>query len=230
LKKEPLTTNGHKCTQTYLCAFVFICGLVFLARADIIDRIAVSVGNRVITVSDIEREIRVTAFLEGKKPDLSPAGKRATADKMIEQRLIQMELDTSHYPIPDSSEIEPILADFKARQFKAIEDYHRTLSEDGITEQDVKDELLWARRLMRFIGIRFRPGVRVADTDIQKYFDQTVAPAARAAHPGEPVAMEDYREQIEEKLAGDLADQEMNVWLVEARRRNEIIVHNEVFQ
>jgi hypothetical protein len=104
------------------------------------------------------------------------------------------------------------------------------LSADGITEQDVKDELLWARRLMRFIGIRFRPGVRVSDADIQKYFDATVAPAARAAHPGETVAIEDYREQIEEKLAGDLADAEMNVWLGEARRRNEIVVHNEVFQ
>lgn len=215
---------------SYLCSSVFICGCVLLARADIIDRIAVSVGNRVITVSDIEREIRVTAFLEGRKPDLSPAGRRATADKMVEQRLIQMELDTSHYPLPDPSEIEPILADFKARQFKTDADYRRTLSEYGITEQDVKDELLWARRLMRFIGIRFRPGVRVSDADIQKYFDQTVAPAARAAHPGDAVALEDYREQIEEKLAGDLADSEMNVWLGEARRRNEIIVHDEVFQ
>ncbi len=209
---------------------MFICGQIVFARADIIDRIAVSVGSRVITVSDIEREIRVTAFLDGTRPDLSPAGKRATAEKMIEQRLIQRELDTSHYPLPDPAEVEPILADFNARHFKDDQDYRRTLSGYGINEQDVKDELLWARRLMRFIGIRFRPGVRVSDQAIQKYFDETVAPAARAAHPGDPVALEDYRDQIEEKLAGDLADAEMNTWLTEARKRNEIVFHEEVFR
>ena len=41
-----------------------------LAQAVIIDRVAVSVGNRVITESDIVREIRVTAFLNGAEPDL----------------------------------------------------------------------------------------------------------------------------------------------------------------
>jgi hypothetical protein len=209
---------------------VFICGSIGFLHADIIDRIAVSVGNRVITSSDIEREIRVTAFLDGIRPDLSPAGKRATAEKMVEQRLIQRELDTSHYPVPDAAEIEPILADFKARQYKDDESYRRALAEYGITEQEVKDQLLWARRLMRFIGVRFRPGVRVPDTDIQKYFDEKVAPAARAAHPGENVSIEDYREQIEEKLAGDLADNEMNTWLAESRKRNEIVFHDEVFQ
>jgi hypothetical protein len=200
------------------------------ARADIIDRIAVSVGNRVITVSDIEREIRVNSFLDGVKPDLSPAGRRATAEKMIEQRLIQHELDTSHYPLPDPLEIEPILADFKAKHYKTDEEYRHALADYGITEQEVKDELLWARRLMRFIGVRFRPAVRVSDKEIQTYFDQTVAPAARATNSGEPVTLEEFHDRIEDKLTGDLADQEMNVWLTEARRRTEIVFHDEVFQ
>ena len=90
--------------------------------------------------------------------------------------------------------------------------------------------MLWAAPLMRFIGIRFRPGVQVSDTEVQKYFDQTVAPAAAGRPSRRAVAIEDYRDQIEEKLAGDLADAEMNVWLHEARNRNEIIVHDEAFQ
>src|SRR5260370_21045608 len=72
--------------------------------ADIIDRIAVSVGNRVITISDIDRETRVTAFINGVKADLTPAGKRATAERLVEQKLIQRELETSRYP--DAAELQ----------------------------------------------------------------------------------------------------------------------------
>ena len=207
-----------------------ICALfLFSARADIIDRIAVSVGNRVITASEIERQIRVSAFLNGTSLDLSPAARRATAEKLVEQRLIQRELDTSRYPLPDAGEIDPILDVFKSRQFPNGEDYRHALADYGITEQDVKDQLLWARRLMRFIGIRFRPAIRVSAQDVQKYFAGTVAPAARAANPTEPL-LDDYYSQIEEKLTGERADEEMNLWLAESRRRTEIIYHDEVFR
>jgi peptidyl-prolyl cis-trans isomerase SurA len=204
--------------------------LVIAAQATIIDRIAVSVGNRVITTSDIEREIRVNSFLDGTQPDLTPAGRRATAEKMVEQALIRRELETSRYPLPGPAEIEPVLADFKAKNYPDAAQYQAALAQYGITEQEVKDELLWQRTLLRFIQIRFRPGVQVSDDDIQKYFDQNVAPAARAAHPGQPVVLEDYRAGIEEKLTGDRVDQEMNNWLEGARTRNEIVFHEEVFR
>src|SRR5262249_48275559 len=74
--------------------------LVLGAWADLIDRIAVSVGNRVITRSDIERQIRVIAFQNGVQPDFSSANRHAVANKMIEQKLIQRELESSRYPAP----------------------------------------------------------------------------------------------------------------------------------
>lgn len=234
-ERTNLGASGGRAKAAGRRLFALVCGLccfvgASVAHADIIDRIAVAVGNRVITVSEIEREIRVTAFLDGTAPDLSPAARRATAEKMVEQRLIQHELETSHYPLPEASEIEPILADFKVKHFKSDDEYRAALAKDGITEQDVKDQLLWERRLIRFIGVRFRPAVRVSDKDIQTYFDSTVAPAARAAKPGDAVALADYHDRIEEKLTGDLADQEMNTWLAEARKRTEIVYHDEVFQ
>ena len=80
-----------------------------LAQAEIMDRIAVSAGLRVITSSDIDREIRVVAFLAGKAADVSPAARRAAAGRLVEQRLIQRELEASHYPVPSASEVEPVL-------------------------------------------------------------------------------------------------------------------------
>ena len=204
--------------------------LLLPARADIIDRIAVSVGNRVITTSDLDREIRVTAFLNGVKPDFSPAAKRATLDRMVEQKLIGNELENARYPVPNANEVEPELAEFKKKYFADDAAFQQGLAAAGITEQDVREELLWQRTLLLFIEVRFRPGVQVTDQEIQEYFDKTVAPAARLAHPGQTARLEDYHDAIEQTLIGQKVDQELDRWMQAARRRNEIVYHPEAIQ
>jgi hypothetical protein len=199
-------------------------------HAEIIDRIAVSVGNQAVTTSDIDREIRVSSFLNRSQPDFSPAARHATADRLVEQRLILRELENSGYPVPADSEIDPILDNFKKDNFTSDEDYFHALAEAGITDRQVRDELLWQRRLLEFIDVRFRPGVQVSQQDIENYFHLKVEPAAEAAHPGEPVTLDQYREQIEEKLTGDQVDKQMNAWLENARQRSEVVVHQEAFQ
>jgi peptidyl-prolyl cis-trans isomerase SurA len=198
--------------------------------AAIIDRIAVSVGNQVITLRDVEREIRVTAFLNGAKPDLSAAAKRAAAERMVEQKLIRQAIETSRFPVPAAAEAEPVLEKFKKDNFPTDADYRHALAEYGITEQDLRDLLLWQKTLLQFVDLRFRPGVQVSDKEIQDYFERVVAPSARAAHPGQPAALEDYRAQIEDTLTGQLADRDMDNWLVDARKRTEIVFHPEALQ
>jgi peptidyl-prolyl cis-trans isomerase SurA len=200
------------------------------AHADIIDRIAVSVGNHVITAGDLDREIRVTAFLNGVKPDFTAAARRATAGRMVEQALVRSELENSRYPTPAPSEIDPVLAQFKKDRFPNGADFQRSLAEYGITEQDVRDELLWQRTLLSFLDVRFRPSVQVSDKEIQDYFEKSVLPAAQAAHPGQTVSIDDYRERIDDKLTGQREDQEMSRWLDEAKKRTDIVYHEEALQ
>ncbi|HEY1219675.1 MAG: hypothetical protein ABSE42_11750 [Bryobacteraceae bacterium] len=201
-----------------------------LASAAIIDRIAVSVGDRVITSSDIEREIRVTAFLNGQPPDLSTPSKRAAAERMVEQRLVRRELETSRYPVPQPAEIEPALAAFRHRYYPAEADYRRALAQYRISDQDVRDTLLWQRTLLQFVDVRFRPAVQITGEEIQKYFDTVLAPHLHAAEPGKTVSLDDYRDQIEDILAGQREDREMDTWLREARRQTPIVYHDEALQ
>jgi hypothetical protein len=201
-----------------------------LASAAIIDRIAVSVRNRVITASDMDREIRVTAFLNGQPPDLSPAGKRAAAERMVEQRLVRREIETSRYPAPQPAEIEPALAAFRQRYYPAEADYLSALARYGITGQDVRDALLWQRTLLQFIDVRFRPAVQITAEEIQNYFDTVLAPRLRAAEPGKAISLDDYRDRIEDTLAAEREDREMDNWLREAKRQTPIVYHDEAFQ
>jgi len=201
-----------------------------LASGAIIDRIAVTVGNRVITSSDIEREIRVTAFLNGQAPDLSPPSKRAAAERMVEQRLVRHELETSRYPAPQPAEIEPVLAAFRHRYYPAEADYRRALAQYHIGDQDVRDALLWQRTLLQFVDVRFRPAVQITGEEIQSYFDTVLAPKVRAAEPGKTLSLDDYRDQIEDILAGQREDRELDNWMREARRQTPIVYHDEALQ
>lgn len=200
------------------------------ARAETIDRIAVSVGNRVITTSDIERQIRVAAFISGSKPDLSPASRRAAADRIVDQKLIQAELETARYPEPSPEEVDSALAAFKAKFYPAAEAYQRALAEAGVTEDDLKEFLHWQRRFASFVGVRFRPTANVSEQDVARYFDRTVAPAARAVSPAQTVTLDAYRARIVEKLTADLVDEQTEDWLRESRKRADIVFHEEAFQ
>ena len=203
---------------------------VFLLHGEIIDRIAVSVGNRVVTASDLDREIRVVAFQDGKQPVFSPAAKRAAAERLVEQQLIRRELETSRYQMPSATEVEPTVEKFKRDHFKDAAEYDRALAAAGISAQDVKDEVLWQCGLLWFIDARFRLGVQVSDQEIQEYFEKVVKPAAEAAHPGSPVALDDYRQDIEKTLAGPRVDRQLDDWLTEVRKRTGIVYHEEAFQ
>jgi len=213
-----------------LTRFISLLLLTAGLHAEIIDRIAVSVGNQAITTSDIDREIRVSAFLNRTQPDFSPAARRATADRLVEQRLILRELETSRYPEPAATVIDPVIDKFKKDNFAAPDDYFGALAKAGITDREVRDELLWQRRLLEFIDVRFRPAVQVSEQDIEDYFHQKVEPAAEIAHPGQPATLDQYREQIQQKLTGDQVDKQMSAWLENARQRSEVVVHQEAFQ
>jgi hypothetical protein len=233
--------NADQRRLTSKQASVFICvnlrlfsafTLVFVSvpcRAEIIDRIAVSVASGVITTSEVDREIRVTAFQNRVDLDFRPASRRETAERLVDQKLIRREMELSRYPQPDPSEANPLFAQVRSR-YRSDTEFQRALKDYGVTEQELRDALLWELTLLRFIEVRFRPAIQVSNQDLENYFEKAVRPAAQAAHPGEPVTLDDYRSQIEEKLAGERADQELDKWLKEARNRTEIDIHGEAFQ
>ena len=208
-----------------------LCAVLFLhaAHGETLDRVAVSVGNRVITQTDVDREIRITALLNGEKPDFSPENKRQTAERMVDQRLVRGELEASRYPLPAAAEVDAALKELRDH-FPDEAAYRRSLAEYGISEDDLKTRLLWQLTLVRFIDIRFRPGVQISDDEIRDYFNEHLRPELEKASPGKPLSLDDYRDLIERTLIGQAANQQVELWLKEARRRTVIEFHDEALQ
>lgn len=204
----------------------WICGAV------IIDRIAVVVGNQVITESEMDQEIRLTAFLNNEPVKITPETKRQAADRLIEQKLVSRELVWSRYNVPSEAQVKPMLESLIKDRFHGSEaELRSALEKYGITEQDLKDYLLWRVTLLRFIDFRFRPGILVTDQEIQEYYNDTILPLEKAAHPGRQVpTLEDMRGRIEQVLTERRIDQQLDDWLKRARERAAIEFREGAFQ
>ena len=118
-------------------------------------------------------------------------------------------MEISNYQIPDAGDIEPALEKFKKEHYPNEQEFPSALASYGISEQDIKDELLWQRAVLLFINARFRPSVNVGEKEIEEYFQKEVA-AARAARPGEPVDLDELRSQIQESIIEKRVDEAMS--------------------
>lgn len=199
-------------------------------RAEIIDRIAVTVDDSVITESEVMRHIRLTAFQNGDKPEITPDKKRDAADKLVEQILIRREIDTAKYPLAEPADIAPVIDELKKR-YGGNAGFQKALQEYGLTEQEVRDQVKWQLTLLPFIDVRFKPGVQVPDRDLHEYYEKTLLPEWRKnGGKGTPPSFEESRDAIQDVLMSQRADQALDFWLGEARRQSKIIYHPEAFR
>jgi hypothetical protein len=196
--------------------------------AEIIDRIAITVANQVITESQIDEEIRITAFLNRDKLDVSPDAKKQAADRLIEQSLVKREMELSHYPLPQEGDASAALEGIEAT-YPNHGDFVAALKSYGITEADLTRRLLWQFTLLRFIDYRFRPGIQIADADVQTYYRQQVSGWERQGIKPIPT-LEDSRDQIEEILTQKRIDQALDQWMADTRKQLPISYHDAALQ
>jgi len=209
-------------------AWCFLLLIAAVGQAEIIDRIAVVVGTSVITESEIVREIRLTAFLNQEPLDFSIASKRKTAERLVEQRLIQNENDVSLFPPPPADAVELALSEVKGK-FGDAKAYQDELNRTAINEEELKAHLQRQLATLRFLDLRFRPGIQISDADIGAYFEARILPNLRKKQPGATFSMSDYRTQIEEALIAERVDKASDTWLKDAREHARIEFRASVF-
>jgi hypothetical protein len=192
-----------------------------VANAVVIDRIAIVVGPRLIKDSDIEREIRVTDFLNGDKLDLSPAARRKAAQRLIDQAMIHREVDLGRYTAPDAGEITAFLEQVKKQHFKDEAQFRQGLQAYGITPELLESQVRWQVSVLHFIEQRFRPSILVSEQESEAYYRAHQA-EFRDPKTGKVALIDDVRDQIQDILAAPKVNKEFEDWLDRARKRTKI--------
>ncbi len=209
-------------------AFIFVFSML-LAGAVVLDRIAVIAGTHAIKTSDIDRDLRLTQFINRESLNISSAAKREAAERLITQDIIRQEIVAGGYRRPPDTEGVELEAQLRRDRFGNSDQHMReALQRYGLTEAELRERLLWQITVLQFIDQRFRAGVVVTDEDIQNYYHQHAAELQK--QEPKDSSLEALAPKIKATLEGERIDQNFNEWLDQARRGYRVEYKQEAFE
>jgi peptidyl-prolyl cis-trans isomerase SurA len=199
-----------------------------LAAGVVVDRLAVIVGKHAVKLSDIDRDLRVTGFLNRQPLDLGPAARRKAAERLIDQQLIRDEMTNMGYNQEDAGGGDLLDRIRRSRFAGSDARLRQALAPYGLTEDELRAQLSWQAKVLSFIDQRFRPGVMVTDDEVRAYYDQYRAELARL-YPRTPT-LDDLDPKIREIIEAQRVNQNFEAWLGRARQRTRIEFLQEAFK
>lgn len=209
---------------------LLIVGIILQAQGNfvVVDRIAVVVGRHAIKTSDIDRDLRVTEFLNRMPVDLSGAAKRKSADRLVNQAIIRDAIAAGGYNRATDADAAKMLDGIRRERYAGSDARLRQeLMRYGLSEDDLRAELLWQLTVLQFIDERFRPGVMVTDRQVRAYYDQHLTQLRREnpANNSFPA--------LDQKVRGIVEGEEVNklfeAWLDQARKDQKVEFKPEAF-
>ena len=102
------------------------------------------------------------------------------------------------------------------------------LAHYGLSEDELREELLWQLTVLRFIDQRFQPGVQVSDEDVRGYYDKHLNDFKRDDPRNS--SFEALQAQIRTSLEGQRTNESFTTWLDEARKRVRVEYREAAFQ
>jgi len=184
------------------CIFLLF---VFSVSAGVVDRAALIIGKTVYTESEVEDEARLTDFEAGKPLDLSAAARKQAANQLVDRELLRQEMSVTGFQTP-AVEANALLLSFRQQHYPSETQYREALARYGVTEDEMKQRLLWEVALLRFTDQRFKPLAALSDPDAANRSETSAQSVAAAV------------------------DQQMDAWLKEQRSDTRIVFVPEAFQ
>ncbi|MEW6207622.1 MAG: hypothetical protein AB1631_04595 [Acidobacteriota bacterium] len=185
-----------------------------------IDQILVVVNDEIITRTDLLWNLALDPNAPSLAGPVSSDLLKQMLEVLIDQRLVYQEAAKIPSEV-SQDEIEKMRNEL-IKKFPSETAFRQRAESVGLTSARI-DELIRERVLIeRFVEFRFRSFVFVSENEIQKYYDEQLAPRVREGGQIPPPA-EQVRDQINELLKREKFDQELDRWLKEARQRSDII-------
>jgi peptidyl-prolyl cis-trans isomerase SurA len=209
-----------------LCLLLFCC---LPAAGVVIDRIAVIVNKHVVKATDIDRDVRVTEFLNRDSLNTSIDVRKKSAQRLIDQTVIREEMEKGSYTQASDTDVDGMIKRMIAGRFSGSQTrFQQELARYGLTEAQLRLELQWQADVLKFIDERFRPGVLITDDQARDYYNQHKAALARQFP--QLKTYEALEPKIRASLEGDQINKNFEQWLAEARNRDRIVFREEALQ
>jgi hypothetical protein len=198
--------------------FLVLCAVAWQlsAAVTVVDRIVAVVGQHAIKQSDIDRDLRITQFLNQEPVDAGVGARKKALERLIDQELIRADMSMSGNSSRFETEAKELLAQLLRDRFGGAKPpFEAELRRRDLREAQLLQQLQWQLAVLRFIDDRFRPGVLISDEQVRAYYDQHLTELSRTQsdHSFEALAP-----KIRETLAGEEVNRNFEEWLAQARK------------
>lgn len=187
--------------------------------AVIIDRIAIVIGNSIVKQSDIDRDMRVTEFLNGSPLELTAAARKAAANRLIDQVFIRREIRIGDYPQATPKEADSELAGIRKERYRTDAAFEGALRRYGLNAIELRSHFQWQLTVLDFIDARFKPAVYVTNDEIQSYYREHAAALKRQTGKS---SLNDLRQDITNLITGEKVNKLFFEWLDSQRKETKI--------
>lgn len=197
-----------------------------LAQGQVLDRIAVSVDDRVITLSDVIAEVRLAALLDGAPVAITPETKRKAAERLVENLLLLRDMELTRFPLPSDEELEDFLAEIRQARKLDAAGWEAEVRRYQLEPARVREQLRQRLGVLRYIEFRFRPQAQLSEAELW----QRGSSPAQATVSNPERMLEVTRQTAESALLAHRVDELVDAWLKDARQRARIRFREAAFQ
>jgi hypothetical protein len=199
-----------------LSSFVLILGAAGAMRAETIDRLVATVNRQVITLSDIENDLKFQKLEAGKDASSkSPEDRKkefeAALQRVIEQLLIRQQLQELAVVDVSEEEVSKQLTQIR-KQYGEDRDWESLLKLLDISREELNAHIQWQLKVMKFLNNRFRPFVIVDQKEIETYYRETFVPELVRRQLLQP-SLGEVEAKIQEILTEDKLNRQIEDWL-----------------
>lgn len=204
--------RGCQLRTVLLVAAILPAGSGSVRAQQVVDGVAARVENDVILLSEVRELGRYQKLVDGQQEK----GEQIL-DRLIDQWIVRTEAETARFPQPSPEEIERSMERLK-QSFASAAEYEARRKESGLTDGEVREMIAAQLYLSNYLDSRFRPAVQIDPQEIEKYYNETLAPRAKARGQEAP-ALDTAREAIQEVLMQRGISAQADQWIRESRSR-----------
>ena len=193
----------------------------------VLDRVVAVVNGDVILESDVDEERRFEEIQPYRKSEAELSRERML-ERLIDRELILQQSESEPEDVVTDQELDTQLLGLRkdihdCKQYNCDTDdgLKRYLAVHGFTVEEFRQRWLMRMRLLKFIEVRFRSGIKISNAEITKFYETKMLPeyAERKVTPPE---LDTISKRIEEVLLQQEVGALLRDWLKSLRAQGSV--------
>jgi peptidyl-prolyl cis-trans isomerase SurA len=195
----------------------------------VLDRVVAVVNGDVILESDVDEERRFEEIQPYRKSEAELSRERML-ERLIDRELILQQSESEPEDVITDQELDTQLLglrkdipDCKQYHCETDDGWQKYLANHGFTVEEFRQRWLMRMRLLKFIEVRFRSGIKITNAEISKFYETKMLPEY-AERKVTPPKLDTISKRIEEVLLQQEVGALLVDWLKSLRAQGSVTI------